>query len=74
MHGRCEEQVEAALVVVGVVALPRLAPNTCPVTAWPAGWTVTPLAETRPYAILRRGAVRISADADGLFRIIEPAP
>lgn len=57
-----------------LVALPRVAPPTCPVTPWPAGWTVTPLAETRPYAILRRGAVRISADADGLFRVIEPAP
>ena len=57
-----------------LVALPRLAPATCPVPRWPAGWTVTPLAETRPYAILRRGAVRISADADGLFRVIEPTP
>jgi hypothetical protein len=57
-----------------LVALPRLAPTACPVTPWPAGWTVTPLAETRPYAILRRGAVRISADADGLFRVVEPAP
>ena len=43
-----------------LVALPRLVPPTCPVTPWPAAWTVTPLAETRPYAILRRGAVRIS--------------
>lgn len=57
-----------------LVALPRLTPTTCSVTPWPAGWTVTPLAETRPWAILRRGAVRISADADGLFRIVEPAP
>jgi hypothetical protein len=57
-----------------LVALPRLAPPACPVTPWPAGWTVTPLAETRPYAILRRGAVRISTDADGLFRVTEPAP
>ena len=57
-----------------LVALPRLAPPACPVRPWPAGWTVTPLAETRPYAILRRGAVRISADADGLFRIVDRAP
>ena len=57
-----------------LVALPRLTPPTCPVTPWPAAWTVTPLAETRPYVILRRGAVRISADADGLFRVVEPAP
>jgi len=57
-----------------LVALPRLAPAACPVTPWPAGWAVTPLAETRSYAILRRGAVRISADADGLFRVVEPAP
>lgn len=57
-----------------LVALPRMTPPACPVTPWPAGWTVTPLAETRPYAILRRGAVRISADADGLFRVVEPAP
>jgi hypothetical protein len=57
-----------------LVALPRPAPAACPVTPWPARWTVTPPAETRPYAILRRGAVRISADADGLFRVVEPAP
>ena len=57
-----------------LVALPRAAPSACPVTPWPSGWTVTPLAETRPSAILRRGAVRISADADGLFRVVEPAP
>ena len=57
-----------------LVALPRVAPPACPVTPWPAGWTVTPLAETRPWAILRRGAARISADADGLFRVVEPAP
>ena len=57
-----------------LVALPRLAPPACPVTPWPAAWTVTPLVETRPFAILRRGAVRISADADGLFRVVEPAP
>jgi hypothetical protein len=57
-----------------IVALPHLRPAACPVAPWPAAWTVTPLIETRGYVILRAGAVRISTDADGLFRIVEPAP
>jgi len=57
-----------------LLALPRATPVACPVAPWPAGWTLTPLAETRAYAILRRGVVRISSDDDGLFRVVEPAP
>ena len=57
-----------------LIALPRLAPAACPVAPWLSAWQVTPLVETRPYAILRQGAVRISTDADGLFRIVEAAP
>lgn len=57
-----------------LIGLPRLAPAACPITPWLASWQVTPLVETRPYAILRQGAVRISTDADGLFRIVEAGP
>ena len=57
-----------------LLALPRQRPAVCPVTPWPEGWHLTPLIETRAYAILRQDALRISIDADGLFRIVEPAP
>jgi hypothetical protein len=57
-----------------LLALPPQAPGACPVTRWPAGWQVAPLIETRAYAIIRQGTVRISTDADGLFRIVAPAP
>lgn len=57
-----------------LLALPRQRPAVCPVTPWPEGWHITPLIETRAYAIIRQGALRISADADGLFRVVAPAP
>jgi hypothetical protein len=57
-----------------LLALPPQAPGACPVTRWPAGWQAAPLIETRAYAIIRQGTLRISTDADGLFRIVAPAP
>ncbi len=57
-----------------LLALPRQRPAACPVTPWPAGWHLVPLIETRGYAIIRQGGLRISTDADGLFRVVEPAP
>ena len=57
-----------------LLAVPRERPAACPVTPWPGGGHVTPLIETRAYAIIRQGALRISTDADGLFRIVEPGP
>ena len=57
-----------------LLPLPRQPPPACPVTPWPQGWQLTPLIETRAYAIIRQGALRISTDADGLFRIVEPGP
>ncbi len=57
-----------------VVPLPRAAPAACPTPRWPAGWSAAPLAETRAWLILRSGALRVSTDADGLFRVIPPRP
>ena len=56
-----------------LLPLPRQRPASCPVARWPEGWRITPLIETRAHAIIRQGALRLSTDADGLFRIIEPA-
>lgn len=57
-----------------VVALPRTAPAACPTARWPAGWSAAALVDTRAWLILRAGALRVSTDADGLFRVIPPRP
>lgn len=59
-----------------VVALPRLAPAACTgAVALPAGMGVTPLVETRAYALVRRGAPgAITLDGDGGLRVTGALP
>ena len=41
-------------------------------SAWPAGARAVPLVETRPHAIVRRGAPPLAVEWDGAVRLAEP--
>ncbi len=57
-----------------VLPLPRTMPAACGIVPRiPANWSIDPLIDSRPRAVLRRGALRVSADADGSLRIVPPA-
>ncbi|MEO8226410.1 MAG: hypothetical protein ABI637_03215 [Gemmatimonadota bacterium] len=55
-----------------ILRLPAMAPasNCLDELAWRRDDLLTPLVDTRALAIIRRGAVRISSDADGSIRIM----
>jgi hypothetical protein len=56
-----------------VLAVPRRSLAPCRYVAmWPAGATLTPLIDTRAFAIVRRGAPPLSVDWDGTLRILDP--
>ncbi len=41
---------------------------------WPADVTIVPLVETRPHAVVRRGAPPMTADWDGTLRLVPEVP
>jgi hypothetical protein len=54
-----------------ILALPRSAPRGCDgLTRIPAGWTLTPLVETRATAVLRPGVPPLLLTADGTIRFV----
>ena len=56
-----------------VLALPRRSLAPCrDVMMWPSGATLTPLIDTRAFAIVRRGVPPLSVDWDGTLRILRP--
>jgi hypothetical protein len=56
-----------------VLRVPRHAPVPCRETAsWPAGASVIPLVDTRPYALLRHGSPALLVEWDGAIRLAEP--
>jgi hypothetical protein len=56
-----------------VLSGPRATPGPCAESsAWPAGARAVPLIETRPHAIVRRGAPPLAVEWDGAVRVAEP--
>ena len=55
-----------------VLGLPRHAPVPCRESAaWPPRASVLPLVDTRPHAVLRRGAAALEVEWDGALRPAE---
>ena len=69
------ESIRAAREAAYVVPVPKspLIPCAEPIP-WPADVTIVPLVETRPHAIVRRGAPAMSADWDGTLRLMPEVP
>jgi hypothetical protein len=56
-----------------VVSGPRVTAGPCvESSAWPAGVRAVPLVETRPHAIVRRGAPPLAVEWDGAVRVAQP--
>jgi hypothetical protein len=69
------ESIRAARETAYVVPVPKLPLIPCaePIP-WPADVTIVPLVETRPHAIVRRGAPPLTADWDGTLRLVPEVP
>ncbi|MGH7515480.1 MAG: hypothetical protein ACREOQ_21460, partial [Gemmatimonadales bacterium] len=56
-----------------VVSGPAATAGPCTESSgWPAGTRAVPLVETRPHAIVRRGAPPLAVEWDGAVRLAEP--
>ena len=69
------QSIRAAREPAYVLSVPKMPLIPCegPIL-WPADVTIVPLVETRPHAILRRGAPRVSVDWDGGLRLVPEQP
>jgi Bacterial extracellular solute-binding proteins, family 5 Middle len=69
------ESIRAAREPAYVLSVPKMPLIHCegPIL-WPADVTIVPLVETRPHAILRRGAPPVTVDWDGGLRLVPEQP